>query len=140
MVLEHHVVVYCLNLNYCHCLCCSLCCYLSYHNSFLGLCLHSNSHFLHKGHYLFSCCNSHLFPLSLYLLCCNLYLRCLIIQCWACLIMPLHFQKLQRKYIFLHLSLFSISTLHLPNCVIVMQLYVLSLVPSLLLPVDLLLH
>ena len=41
-----------------------------------------------------------------------------------------HFLELQRN-VFLCLSLFSISTFHLPNCVIVVWLYVLSLVASL---------
>ena len=53
----------------------------------------------------------------------------LTIQCLTCLVMLLHFWELLRNAFF-HLPLFSISTLHLPNCVIVVQLYVLSLVAS----------
>ena len=121
-------MVYCLNLNYCLCLCNSLYCCLSLYNSFLCLCLHSSVHFLYQWCFL---CLHRQFT------CFSLFSAPIVLQ-FIFMIFTNSIPDLPnnvppsprstKKMHVLHLLLFSIFTLQLPECVIVVLFYVFSLI------------
>ena len=96
----------------------------------MGLCFYSTVHFLPQECYLCSQCNLCLFP-SFFV---PIVLH-FIFKMFNTSIPGMHNNAspspgATKKIHFLHLLLISISILHLPNCIIVLWFYVLSLVTS----------
>ena len=123
-------MVYCLNLNYCHSLYSSLCCCLSLAK------LLSEAVFAHQCSLPVPWMPSYLMlQLALFpSLSVHIVLQFIFNMFNNSMSgMPKNlfpFPQTTEKMVFLCLSLFSFSTLHLPNCVIVIQLYVFSFVAS----------